>query len=122
MADRPHLIPGPDHPITVDKAPQSVRVLVGDRVIAETDAALVLTEASYPPVHYIPLSSVDPDVLVASESHTYCPYKGEASYYSLRKGDEVVDDAVWVYPTPYDAVADIADHVAFYPQHVTIEG
>lgn len=118
---RPHLLPGPDHPITIDPAPGTVRVRVGDTVIAETDAALVLHEASYPGVYYLPLDSVAPDALIPSESHTYCPYKGEASYYSLRTAEGTVEDAVWTYPTPYDAVAPIANHVAFYPQRVTLE-
>lgn len=121
MITRPVLTPGPRHPITVSASPGRVRVSFEGRVIAETDRALVLAEASYPPVAYVPLDDVDQTVLVESDSHTYCPYKGEASYYSLQGADGVVADAVWTYPTPYDAVAQIAGHVAFYPEHVTID-
>ena len=121
MSDKPVLVPGLDHPITVEPAAGRVRVSFGNRVIADTDDALVLSEAGYPPVVYLPLDAVDPEVLTPSTHQTYCPYKGDASYYSLRDGDRIATDAVWCYLEPYDAVAPIAGHVAFYPQHVTIE-
>ena len=118
---RPVLEPGPKHPITVEPATGRVRVTFADRVVVETDRALVLREASYPPVFYVPLEDVDTEVLEPSAHHTYCPYKGEATYYTLRAGDRTAGDAVWHYRAPYDAVSAIAGHVAFYPQHVTIE-
>jgi uncharacterized protein (DUF427 family) len=121
MRSKPVLIPGPRHPITVEPAPGHVRVSFGDRVIAETDRALVLREAAYPPVLYLPLADVDTAVLEPSTHRTYCPYKGDADYFTLRAGDRIADDAVWRYESPYDAVAPIAGHVAFYPQHVRIE-
>jgi uncharacterized protein (DUF427 family) len=121
MSDKPVLVPGPEHPITVEPAEGRVRVTYGDRVIVDTDRALVLTEASYPPVVYVPADDVDTHVLEPSAHRTYCPYKGDASYFTLRDGDRVAQDAVWRYAAPYDAVAQIAGHVAFYPQHVTIE-
>jgi uncharacterized protein (DUF427 family) len=111
---RPTLRPGPLHPITVEPAGAQVTVTVGDRVVARTDRALTLREASIPPVHYVPMADVDPAVLVASEHTSYCPYKGEATYYGLRVGDEVTPDVVWTYAEPHDAVAAIADHVAFW--------
>jgi uncharacterized protein (DUF427 family) len=122
MSDKPILVPGPDHPITV--TPQGGRVVVrlGGRVVADTDAALTLQEADYPAVQYLPRAAVDPAVLTPSDHHTYCPYKGEAGYFGLRADDgTVVDDAVWIYPAPYDAVAPIKDHVAFYPNVVDLE-
>ena len=121
MAEKRRLIPGPDHPITVEPAPGRVRVRFDDRVIAETDDALLLREASYPPVLYLPLDEIDTEVLEPSTHQTYCPYKGVATYFTLRHGDRIADDAVWRYESPYDAVAPIAGHVAFYPQHVSIE-
>jgi uncharacterized protein (DUF427 family) len=84
MTEKPGLTPGPDHPITVEPPPGSIRVRFGDRQIAYTDSALVLAEATYPPVLYIPLEDVDADVLEPSSHETYCPYKGDASHYSLR--------------------------------------
>ncbi|GAB1514061.1 DUF427 domain-containing protein [Actinophytocola sp. KF-1] len=112
--------PGPDHPITVEKNPARVTVRVGDQVVADTTAALVLQESNYPPVQYIPLADVDPALIKPTDTSTYCPYKGEASYYTLVTPDGELADAIWTYRTPYPAVAGIADHVAFYPDKVEI--
>jgi uncharacterized protein (DUF427 family) len=117
---KPVLIPGRGHPITVSPADTSVTVTWGDRVIAKTDAALLLQESTYRPVYYLPLEAVDADVLRPSTHHTYCPYKGDASYYSLVDGDQVAENAVWTYLAPYDAVSEIAGRVAFYPHQVEI--
>jgi uncharacterized protein (DUF427 family) len=118
---RPRIEPGPEHPITIDPTPGHVTVRRGSAVIAETDHALALQEADYPPVLYIPLADVDRQLLGASDEHTYCPYKGEASYYDIVGGDgDTLAGAVWYYPEPYEAVASIRDHVAFYADRVTI--
>jgi uncharacterized protein (DUF427 family) len=115
-------IPGPDHPIDVSRNPGRIRVVArdGGKVVAETTSAVTLSEAGYPPVHYIPLADVDETLLVRTDSHTYCPYKGEASYYGLVTAENEIADAVWVYEEPFAAVAEIAGHVAFYPEHVRI--
>jgi uncharacterized protein (DUF427 family) len=112
-------IPGTDHPITVE--PTGVRVVarVGAQVIADTTRALTLREANYPPVQYIPLEDVDQTLLADSATLTYCPYKGDASYYCITAGTGQ-PDAVWSYREPYDAVADIAGHVAFYTDRVDV--
>jgi len=120
MTDKLVLIPGTDHPITISPAGTTVSVTFGDRVIAETDDALVLLESTYPPVYYLPLDAVDADVLTPSSHQTYCPFKGDASYYSLTDGDSASENAVWTYLAPYDAVSEIAGHVAFYPDRVEI--
>ena len=117
---RPHLIPGPDHPITVEPHEGRVTVRLGDTVVADTTAALALRESSYPVAYYLPLTDVDQNLLRPSDTTTYCPYKGEASYYSVTVGDQLVDDVVWYYPEPYDAVGTIAGHAAFYPSKVQI--
>ncbi|PWV49262.1 DUF427 domain-containing protein [Nocardiopsis sp. L17-MgMaSL7] len=113
-------VPGEDHPITVEPTTEAVRVSVGDRLIARSTTALTLREAGYPPVRYVPLADVDPGVLRRSATTTYCPHKGTAAYYDLVLGDEELTDAVWAYEQPYDAVSDIADHVAFYPGPVKV--
>lgn len=118
MADRPELVPGPDHPITVTSNPTRIVVQVAGRVVAETRRALTLREADYPPVQYIPMADVDSSLLERSTTTTYCPYKGDASYYSIPEGGERSKDAIWVYEAPRDAVAMIKDHVAFYPDRV----
>ena len=104
--------------------PSADRVTVrsGSVIVADTVHALVLREASYPPVFYIPLDDVERDALTDSGEHSYCPYKGEASYFDLADGTGgTLPAAVWYYDAPYPAVADIARHVAFYPDRVTID-
>lgn len=98
-----------------------MRVRFAGRTVADTREALVLTEGSYPPVYYLPRRDVDAAVLEPSARTTRCPFKGEASYFSLRVGDRLSSDTVWCYETPLDAVSAIAGHVAFYPDRVDIE-
>jgi uncharacterized protein (DUF427 family) len=118
MAERTIKIPGPDHPITITANPHRVIVRLGGQVIAETTAALTLQEAGYPAVQYIPRRDVDMAALSRSQSQSYCPYKGEASYFSIPAGGERSVDAIWTYQAPYSAVAEIQDHLAFYPDRV----
>ena len=112
--------PGADHPITVEPSPDRVTVRAGGATIAESTSTLVLQEADYPPVRYIPLSDVDQALLAPSDKSTYCPYKGEASYWSITTEPGRGEDAVWFYDAPYAAVEPIRDHVAFYADRVEI--
>ncbi len=118
MPERTIKIPGPDHPITVTLNPNRVVVKLGNTVVADTNEALTLREASYPAVQYIPRKDVDMAILSRTETHTYCPYKGEASYFSIPAGGARSVDAIWTYETPYDSVAPIKDHLAFYPDRI----
>lgn len=118
MTDRPKLIPGPDHPISIEPAGKRVVVKVADRIIADTRDALILREASYPPVFYVPRDDADMGLLQRSTHHSYCPYKGEASYFSITVGGDRSINVVWSYEAPYEAVAQIEDHLAFYPDRV----
>jgi uncharacterized protein (DUF427 family) len=113
-------IPGPDHPITIE--PRSARVVVRSegKIIADTTSALVLHEADYPEVLYLPLSDVDQSVPTRTETATYCPYKGDCSYFTITSPRGEIVDAVWTYQKPYPEVAPIADHVAFYPDRVDV--
>ncbi|MGW4120077.1 DUF427 domain-containing protein [Nocardia sp. NPDC004711] len=122
MTERERKIPGPEHPITIEEsAGTRVVARVSGRVVADTTRALTLREAGYPPVHYIPLDDFDQNLLAVSETHTYCPYKGEASYYTITLPDGGdLTDAVWYYPEPYDAVASIAAHAALYTDRVNV--
>jgi uncharacterized protein (DUF427 family) len=117
---RPVLEPSPQHPITIEPASSQVTVKAGDTLVADTTAALALREANYPTVYYVPLADVRPEVLQASDTTTYCPYKGDASYYSIATPAGELTDAVWRYVTPYPAVAPIAGHVAFYANRVDV--
>jgi uncharacterized protein (DUF427 family) len=114
-------IPDATHPITVKPTGSHVTVRIGGVTVAESDDALSLAEASYPVVQYIPLADVDQNLLRRTSSHTYCPYKGEASYYSLQTPDGGTEtDLIWTYEQPYDAVAEIAGHVAFYANRAEV--
>jgi len=118
MADKPVKIPGPDHPISIELNRSRVVVKLGGKIIADTGDALTLREASYPPVHYIPRQDVNMAALSRSEHTTYCPYKGDASYYSIAAGGDRSRNAVWTYESPFEAMAQIKDYVAFYPDRV----
>ncbi|RUL78865.1 DUF427 domain-containing protein [Dyella choica] len=112
--------PGPDHPITIERNTHRVIVKILGQVVADTRHALTLKEASYPAVQYIPRNDVDMALLKRTDHSTYCPYKGECSYFSIPTGGERAVNAVWTYEHPYEAVALIKDHVAFYPDRVNV--
>ena len=118
MQTKPHKIPGPDHPITIARNPGRVVVTFGGKTVADTRNALTLREASYPPVQYIPRADVDMSVFSRTQTSTHCPYKGDASYFSAEAGGKAVRDAAWSYERPFEAVAEIRDHLAFYPERV----
>ena len=111
-------LPGPDHPITIEPCTKRVTVSFNGTTIVDTTKALMLREASYPPVYYFPRADVAKGVLERTTHSTHCPYKGDASYFKLVSGDQVVDNAVWSYETPFPAMAAIKDYVAFYPNKV----
>src|SRR6202795_2600823 len=111
---KPIKIPGPNHPISIERDTDRVVVSVAGRVIADTRAALTLSEAHYPAVHYIPRKDVDMTLLERTDHATYCPYKGDCSYYSIALGGEHSVNAVWTYKDTYPAGAQIKDHLAFY--------
>jgi len=118
MKQKQAKLPGPDHPISIQRNPARVVVSAAGRVIADTDNALTLREAVYPPVQYMPREDVDFSQLERTDHTTYCPYKGECSYYSVPAGGEKSVNAVWTYEDPYPAVAQIKGHVAFYLNRV----
>jgi uncharacterized protein (DUF427 family) len=111
-------IPGPDHPITIERNLKRVVVSIAGKTVADSRDALILREAGYPAVQYIPRKDVDMTLLERSTHATYCPYKGDCAYYSIPSSDERGINAVWTYEAPYDAVADIRNHLAFYPDRV----
>ena len=111
-------IPGHDHPITISPAGGKVRVTVARRIVAESTQALRLEEKGYPPVYYLPRSEADMSLLERTTHYTYCPYKGDCTYYSIPIGGAKSEYAVWTYENPYEAVADTKEHLAFYPTRV----
>jgi uncharacterized protein (DUF427 family) len=110
--------PGPDHPITVEPNPNRIVVRFNGHTVVDTTRALTLREASYPPVQYVPREDADMALLERTERSTRCPYKGDASYYSIKVGGRTAGNAVWSYEEPYSAVAVIKGHLAFYPDRV----
>jgi uncharacterized protein (DUF427 family) len=111
-------LPSPDHPITIAPNARRVRVVFNGRVVADTTRALTLTEASLRPVQYIPRADADMSLFARSTRTTHCPYKGDAAYYSLTVDGRTAENAVWTYEVPYPAMAQIKEHLAFYPDRV----
>lgn len=118
MSSKPVKVPGPDHPITISAEPARIIVEVAGRTLADTRTALQLREADYPPVYYIPRADVDMSLLTRTKHVTYCPYKGKCSYYSVPSGGARSLNAVWSYEEPHEAVSQIKEHIAFYPDRV----
>jgi len=114
-------LPGPDHPITITQNPRRVRVTAGDIVIAESARALTLKEARYPAVQYLPREDANMALLERTARTTHCPYKGDASYFSIKADGKTLDNAIWTYETPFPAMTEISGHLAFYPDKVKIE-
>jgi uncharacterized protein (DUF427 family) len=114
-------LPGPDHPITIAANPKRVRVSLDGVVIADTTQALTLKEAKYPAVQYVPRKDANMALLARTDRVTHCPYKGDASYFSVLANGKAIENAIWAYETPFPAMAEIAGHLAFYPDKVTIE-
>lgn len=118
MNNREPRLPGPDHPISIEPNAGRVIVHVAGRVVADTQNALILKESKYPPVLYIPRSDADMSLLQLTLHTSYCPYKGDCSYYSIPSGGTKTTNAVWSYEKPYAAVSHIGRHLAFYPDRV----
>ena len=113
-------LPGPDHPITVAPAGRRMRARVGQHVIADSAAAVELKEADYPAVVYFPRKDVETGFLSKTERTTHCPYKGDASYYSMLVNGELYENVVWSYEAPFPAMEAITGMVAFYADRVEV--
>ena len=118
MTDKRAKVPGPDHPITIERNPARVVVVAAGRIIAETCDAVTLREASYAAVQYVPRKDVDISALERSAHATFCPYKGECAYYDIVIDGRRSKNAVWAYEAPFAAVVEIRGHLAFYPERV----
>lgn len=113
-------LPGPDHPITITPAAKRWRARFEGHVIADTDDALILKESTYPAVVYFPREDVSMEYMASTDHHTHCPYKGDASYFTLRMDSRIEENAVWSYEEPFPAMSEIAGRLAFYPNKVEI--
>jgi len=104
----------PEHAITLEREGKRVSVVFNGETIAETTEAITLREANYPPVYYLPRDAVRAEVLTRTDHGTHCPFKGDAAYWTIEVGDKASENAVWSYEIPFDEVAEIKDHIAFY--------
>jgi uncharacterized protein (DUF427 family) len=111
-------IPGPGHPITISPVDGTVRVTLAGKIVAESTRALRLEENGYPPVYYLPRNDADMSLFVRTQHYTYCPYKGDCTYYSIPIGGPKSENAVWTYENPHEAVANIQEYLAFYSSRV----
>lgn len=110
----------PEHRIAITREAQRVRVLAAGQTIAESSDAIILRETTYPLVYYFPRRDVRMDALVRTDHHTYCPYKGDASHFSISAHGRTIENAVWSYEHPYDEVVEIREYLAFYPRKVDL--
>ena len=115
-------IPGPDHPIILTAAAGRVQARLHGHQIADSADVLMLQEADYPPVAYFPRQDVEMTVMGKTSRHTHCPYKGEASYYTIERDGQVIENAAWSYEDPYPAMETIRGRLAFYPNLVEVSG
>ena len=112
--------PGHPHAITIEKNPNRVKVSFNGTVIADTTRALVLKEGPLPPATYIPREDVQMSYLQQTDHSTHCPFKGNASYFSVHVDGQTADSAVWTYETPIDSVAEIKDCLSFYKDKLDV--
>jgi len=108
----------PDHAITINLSNQRVRVMLGGEAIADSTQAIVLNEGDYDPTYYFPRRDVRMELMSRTDHKTHCPFKHDASYWTIRAGDKQAVNAAWSYETPYDEVVDIKDYIAFYPDRI----
>jgi uncharacterized protein (DUF427 family) len=113
-------LPGPDHPITITPNPRRVRVEVNGHVLVDSAEALTLQEATYPAVQYIPRKDIEMGYFGKTDHHTHCPYKGDASYFTLTLDGEILENVAWSYEEPYPAMEQIGEHLAFYTNRVRV--
>jgi len=112
--------PGPDHPITLTPALHRWRATYSGHVIADSDEAIILQEAAYPPVVYFPREHVAMEYMARTDRTTHCPYKGDAAYYTVLMNGHVAENAVWTYERPYPSMDLIDGRLAFYTDRIEV--
>lgn len=111
----------PDYRVDLEPGAGRVRVRLGGELIADSDRTLVVRETKHAPVIYFPRDDVRWEHLEPTQHRTFCPFKGEASYWSARAGHRVEENVAWSYEDPFDEVSGLKDHVSFYPDRVEWE-
>jgi uncharacterized protein (DUF427 family) len=111
----------PDHRVDIEPSSKRIRIKLGGEVVADSDRTLTVLETNHEPVAYFPRQDVRFDLLEPTSHQTFCPFKGDASYWSIRVGNDVRENAVWSYEDPFPQVERLKDYVAFYPDRVEWE-
>jgi uncharacterized protein (DUF427 family) len=114
MSSGPGYKKWPDHKVKLINSDQHVQVIFNGEVVADSKRTIVVDESGHKPVYYFPRDDVRMDHMQRTNHHTYCPFKGEASYYTLTVRDEKEENSVWTYEKPYDEVKELKDYLAFY--------
>jgi uncharacterized protein (DUF427 family) len=119
----PGFVKNPHHRVDLLPETRRIKVVFGGTTIADTGAALRVEETDHGPVYYVPEKDVRLDLMHPTEHHTHCPYKGQASYWTIELPagsgpNQRSENAVWAYPAPYDEVSGLAGYYAFYPNRV----
>jgi uncharacterized protein (DUF427 family) len=117
----PGFVKNPDHKVEIRNFDGSVQVSVDGVAVASSNRTLLVEETGLPPVSYLPLEDVDSEYLSPSGTSTYCPYKGHASYWSLKIDDRLIEDALWAYEEPYDECSALKGYVAFYANKADVK-
>lgn len=110
----------PDHSVVLRTDGATVVLRLGDDIVADTGNALTVTESGYPPRYYIPAGDVRMDLLEATDHRTYCPYKGDARYWTVRTPGHVLENGAWAYDDPYDETAGLKGHISFYAEKMDV--
>ena len=118
MPDGPGYKKWPDHKVDLIKSDKHVRVIFNGEVVADSDRTIIVDESRHSIVYYFPRSDVKMGYMQRTDHHTYCPFKGEASYYTLTVGNKREENAVWTYEEPYDEVRELKDCLAFYANRI----
>jgi len=110
----------PNYAVDITPRQTEVVVRIGDQEIARSRRAVLVEETKHRPVWYLPLQDVDQNLIKATDTSTYCPFKGHASYWSVITADGTVDDAVWAYMDPYDECEPLRGYASFYTNKVDL--
>jgi uncharacterized protein (DUF427 family) len=106
--------PPPGQALYLEPSPKRVRVIVAGETVADSRNVKLLHESGHQPIYYFPPEDVRADLLEPGDRHTHCPKKGDASYYTIRVGERLIDNGAWYYPDPLDGAPPIKDLIAFY--------